>query len=138
LPTEAQWEKAARGGLEAKNYPWGDETPVCEKGAENGARFDDLAGCNLADTERVGSYSPNGYGLYDMAGNVWEWVSSQYEPYPYVSTDGRENPVGSANRVMRGGAWSELQIVTRVSGRSSSFLPYLYGVGFRCARNVNP
>ena len=67
LLTEAQWEKAARGGLQGMDSPWGNDQPVCDKKAQNGANF---YGCATKDTEPVGSYSPNGYGLFDMAGNV--------------------------------------------------------------------
>jgi formylglycine-generating enzyme len=72
LPSEAQWEYAARGTLAEARYPWGNAAPVCKAGAVNGARFDDDNSCGGAGTVRVRTYKANGYGLYDMAGNVWE------------------------------------------------------------------
>ncbi len=139
LPTEAQWEKAARGNLQGKSYPWGDIAPVCRKGAENGARFNDNAECSAIDTEAVGSYSPNGFGLYDMVGNVWEWTSSLYKPYPYVSTDDRENLEVLGARVLRGGSFLNSEYLLRVSFRHRGD-PDLFAniIGFRCARDVTP
>ena len=136
LSTYAEWEKAARGGLEGKSYPWGNIAPACKKDVPNGAKFNDKAECAATDTEAVGNYSPNGFGLYDMAGNVWEWTSSLYRPYPYVSTDGRENLELSGARVVRGGSWSNLEYLQRVSFRNkgdSELISYI--IGFRCARS---
>lgn len=138
LPTEAQWEKAARGGLEGKQYPWGDEDPVCQKGARNGAKFDDDAGCNDTDTEPVGSYSPNGYGLYDMAGNVWEWVLDWYQETFYASSPAA-NPTGPSSgeyRVVRGGSWSNVAGSVRTANRVRYDPSYRSDVrGFRCSRS---
>ena len=153
LPTEAEWEKAAHGGLKGKRYPWGDE-------AQDGTQ------CNFADkntnfdwsdkkaddgyqwTAPVGTFPPNNYGLYDMTGNVWEWCLDEYQADFYSKSPRTStNPIAGGSiphvinnftsveswRVLRGGSWNGINNYVRVANRGW-FSPgsRVVTFGFRC------
>jgi iron(II)-dependent oxidoreductase len=124
LPTEAEWEYAARGELVDKNYPFGDEADSAK------------ANFKSKGTRPVGSYPPNGFGLYDMAGNVVEWVADSYDKDFYASSP-EDNPTGPDKGkfgVIRGGGWHSGPYCNRVFFRNC--LPKGWqdiNVGFRCA-----
>ncbi len=141
LPTEAEWEKAARGGLSGLKYPWGNGIDSTKANYNN----------HVGDTTVVRKYAANGYGLYDMSGNVWEWCLDEYNPGFYAISPS-QNPLSGANsikwvldnytgvnisRVLRGGAWFSIADNVRVAYRTyytPSFTLNL--LGFRCARAV--
>ena len=140
LPTEAEWEKAARGGAVGQRYPWGNSI---DAGKAN-------YGSNIDDTTRVGSYPANNYDLYDMAGNVTEWCLDAYQGGFYKSSH-RRNPLAGGtlteivtrftsqkdSRVLRGGSWSSPAQGMRVADRLGYTPTYAYPyVGFRCAKSA--
>ena len=142
LPTEAEWEKAARGDRYGRNYAWGDSLDVSK------ANYGEAIG----DTTPVGTYDMNGYGLYDMTGNVWEWCLDEYNADLY-SVSPRRNPVAGGTvdnilsdfenvksvRVLRGGSWVSDAKFIRVSDRTR-FTPRITNNarGFRCVRPATP
>src|SRR5262245_24177789 len=131
LPTEAEWERAARGGLEYKLYTGGDEPPIGQP------RYSELW---RSRPERVGRRPPNGFGLHDISENVHEWCADLYAVDYYAVSPGYNpgGPATGARRSSRGGSWRHQIKITRVAARSSIPPEYQYSdYGFRCAMSVD-
>jgi formylglycine-generating enzyme len=134
LPTEAQWEAAARGGLAGQPYPWGDQAP--DAGGVFRANFrTTLPGATgFYFTAPVGSFPANGYGLFDMAGNVSEWCQDRYVPLP----TGGPFKAGDL-RLLKGGSWTSGPRDLRPASRQSAPPQYADGyIGFRVVRLPHP
>lgn len=132
LPSEAEWEYAARGGLVEKSYPNGNSWNKA-RAIQNGENWKNL-------TEPVKGYKPNGYGLYDMGGNVWEWVIDYYSTgyYKINETENPKGPKSGSHRVVRGGSWHSGAMCKKVFYRKGLPASWCdFAVGFRCVKDID-
>jgi gliding motility-associated lipoprotein GldK len=142
LPGEAEWEYAARGGLASATYPWGGPYAKNDRGCFM-ANFKPLRGDYAADqalyTVEADAYEPNDYNLYNMAGNVAEWVASSYDAasYEYSSTmNPNVNDEDNMRKVVRGGSWKDVAYFLQVSSRDFEYADSARSyIGFRTVQD---